>query len=385
MLAIIVLGHKNAFKGGTIIKKSNSDTGKFVDIKVLPQVPLIEKDRFSQYLNFDLTIRNTSKHILDLSEMEISVIDAKGNLILRKSLNSNGQAPSIKLVGNTIIKPGEIIDIFNPFYNFLSGIPLSYLKYDFRFNYADTQPEWNNNKERLPIDFDTSITIMIRPKFYIDKTTLFLPLKGRVIVWDGHDFYAHHRRFPIGLPKQIAKGITANSNRYAYDFMNIDKNGRMYKGSPFKKENWYAFGKPEYAPGSGRIVEAQNDVPDNEFYGKTIKEPDIPDAMDPLGMGNHIIIDHGNGEYSVLLHMEKGSVRFKAGDKVEAGQQIGNVGFSGDAIYPHVHYTLINGPKELVSEGLPSYFHNYRQYSGMQVKRIAMGRVDSGYIIESEN
>ncbi|PTL82866.1 hypothetical protein DAT35_18020 [Vitiosangium sp. GDMCC 1.1324] len=36
--------------------------------------------------------------------------------------------------------------------------------------------------------------------------------------------------------------------------------------------------------------------------------------------GNVVVIDHGGGEYSLLAHMQQGSVTVKAGDKVRAGQ-----------------------------------------------------------------
>ena len=76
---------------------------------------------------------------------------------------------------------------------------------------------------------------------------------------------------------------------------------------------------------------------------------------DPLGLGNHIVIDHGNGEFSALLHMEKGSIKVKVGQMVTKDQEIGTVGFSGDAVYPHLHYMVMNGKKIMTAgKGLPS-------------------------------
>ena len=357
---------------------------KIISVYFFPAIPLIEKDQYGQYLNFDLVIKNTSGHILDLSAIEITVIDKAGKIVLRKSLNQNGQAPSIALLGNTILKPGDIKSIFNPFYNFSPDIPIGVLKYEFFFNYSDTQKQIERNRDRLLMDFDQSFITLIKPKLYRPKTLLNLPLKGKVIVWDGHDFYAHHRRYPLGLPKQIAKGVTANSNRYAYDFITIADDGSVFKNTPFKKENWYSFGKPVYAPGTGRIVDVQNNVLDNFFTGKDVRSPNIPASLDPSGMGNHVIIDHGNGEFSIVLHMEKGSVKFKIGERVVAGQQIGNVGFSGDAIFPHVHYTVMNGAREGINEGVPSYFNAYKLYRGSKVINVKKGRIDSGDIVDSE-
>jgi Peptidase family M23 len=359
----------------------NIGTSNVVSISILPANPLLEKDQYGQYLNFDIIIKNTDNRILVLSAIEVSVMDPNTKLVLKKSINSNGQSPGIETVGNTVIKPGETIDIFNPFYSFAPDVNIAYMKYEFFFNYSDNGL---TNKHRLPTDFDVSMEKMITPEVYHAKTNFSLPLKGRLIVWDGHDFYSHHRRFPLGSPELLAKGITANSNRYAYDLASIDEKGNMYQNDPFKKVNWYVFGKPVYAPAGGRIIEMQNDIPDNEFSGKTVQSPNTPANIDPLGMGNHVIIDHGNGEFSVMLHMEKGTIKVKTGEIIKEGQQIGNIGFSGDAIFPHLHYTVMNGSKESISEGVPSYFGDYKLFRGNSFILIKKGRIDSGDIIESE-
>lgn len=66
-----------------------------------------------------------------------------------------------------------------------------------------------------------------------------------------------------------------------------------------------------------------------------------------------MILDHGDGEFSVSPHMEAGCVRVNPGHHVRRGEIIGRVGLSGDAIFPHVHYGLISGTETATSEGLP--------------------------------
>jgi hypothetical protein len=354
-----------------------------VSVSVYPLNPIIETDKHKQYLNFDIVLKNNTLHTLQLVMMQISVIDDKGELVARKYLNQNGRLPSIAQIGNTILSPGESIDIFNPFYDFDREINVSNIKYEFYFDSTDSELSRDRNSARLPMDYDLAELMKIKTRVYIPKTQLYLPVKGRTIIWDGHDFYSHHRRFPIGLSKNSGKKILANSNRYAYDFVTINNKGEMFKNNPFEKENWFVFGKVVYAPGSGIVIETQNDVPDNSFENKSIKYPDIPTEMDSLGMGNHVIINHGNGEYSVILHMEKGSLQVKTGDRVVAGQKIGRVGFSGDAIFPHVHYTVMNGPNEQLYEGVPSNFRNYKLFTGNYFILVKKGRIDTGFIVES--
>ena len=54
--------------------------------------------------------------------------------------------------------------------------------------------------------------------------------------------------------------------------------------------------------------------------------------------GNLLMIDHGMGLSSAFLHSEKLLVR--EGDKVAQGQPIGQIGMSGRATGPHLHWSL---------------------------------------------
>jgi murein DD-endopeptidase MepM/ murein hydrolase activator NlpD len=74
--------------------------------------------------------------------------------------------------------------------------------------------------------------------------------------------------------------------------------------------------------------------------------------------GNCVIIDHGNSEYSVMMHMQPGSVTVKLGDRVATGQAIGRLGNSGDAFGPHLHYQLQSGPRLFQYQSLPFRFQN---------------------------
>jgi len=54
--------------------------------------------------------------------------------------------------------------------------------------------------------------------------------------------------------------------------------------------------------------------------------------------GSLIIIDHGHGLNSAFLHASRIVVR--EGDAVQQGQQLGNVGATGRATGPHLHWSL---------------------------------------------
>ena len=54
--------------------------------------------------------------------------------------------------------------------------------------------------------------------------------------------------------------------------------------------------------------------------------------------GQLLIIDHGNGLNSAFLHASRLAVR--EGDRVRQGQEIGNIGATGRATGPHLHWSV---------------------------------------------
>jgi hypothetical protein len=56
--------------------------------------------------------------------------------------------------------------------------------------------------------------------------------------------------------------------------------------------------------------------------------------------GNGVVIDHGGGWETQYCHMRRSSLKVGDGQKVAAGTQLGLVGFSGSAQFPHVHLSV---------------------------------------------
>jgi len=333
-----------------------------------PQKILIERDPAGQYLNFDFVVENLKNQPVQIRSIEASVYDTKNKLSFRRAVDSGGFSPAIETIPNREIAAKETALVFNPLYRFEPYLELVRIRFEFTFTTK------NDKKE-------SKVEVVVTPTYYETKTKLTLPVKRRVQVESDHDFYAHHRRLNYFHPLARQVGFKANFMRYGYDFFVVDAEGNQKTGSGDRYEDYLGFGVPLYAPAAGRVVALANDFPE-DLFGRNLTVKSL--TSEPLLFyGNYLLIDHLNGEYSLLVHLKQGSVKPKVGDMVKQGQQIAQIGCSGSAERPHLHYELQSGGGFDV-EGLPSYFDNFRRILGSRAMDVKRGRVDSGDIVESK-
>ena len=60
--------------------------------------------------------------------------------------------------------------------------------------------------------------------------------------------------------------------------------------------------------------------------------------------GNHILIAHANGLYTLYAHGQAGSICVSQGQTVKKGQQIMRVGSTGNSTGPHLHFEVRTSP-----------------------------------------
>lgn len=89
------------------------------------------------------------------------------------------------------------------------------------------------------------------------------------------------------------------------------------------------------------------------------------------------MIDHGQGEHSLIAHLAQGSLAVRVGEQVTAGQRVGTCGNSGRSTLPHLHYHLQTGSAFGEGVGLPAQFNNC-VVSG---KPVARGEPQRGELI----
>ncbi len=172
---------------------------------------------------------------------------------------------------------------------------------------------------------------------YRTITDLRLPFEGTwTVLWGGRTTWDNYHADCV-------------DQRFASDFM-VFENGFIHSGDGSRNEDYHCFGRPVCAPGDGVVVSSVNDVPDNA--------PGSEDNLD-APLGNHVIIDHGNGEYSFLCHFQQGTVTAAPGERVAAGRVLGLCGNSGASDLPHLHFHVQNTPEPFMGEGLPAQFTSY--------------------------
>ncbi|MFI8218669.1 M23 family metallopeptidase [Streptomyces sp. NPDC085932] len=70
-------------------------------------------------------------------------------------------------------------------------------------------------------------------------------------------------------------------------------------------------------------------------------------------LGNHVVLDLGDGTYAAYAHLRRGSLTVREGDRVRAGQPIARCGNSGNSTEPHLHFQLMDAPDPDAARGIP--------------------------------
>lgn len=166
-----------------------------------------------------------------------------------------------------------------------------------------------------------------------------LPFVGRWTVVNG------------GVTEKISHSWEIPTQRYAYDFLILDQNGKSCCGDETKPSSFYCYGKDILAPADGTIAEVGKGNPDSRITKKRIVSCDSHDIR-----GNYILIEHANQEYSLLAHLKPDSILVSVGQKVKCGEKIAQCGNSGNTTEPHLHFHIQQGKSFYTSPGLPIVF-----------------------------
>lgn len=175
------------------------------------------------------------------------------------------------------------------------------------------------------------------------------PLRGESwLAGDGCCDSVRHVRATLPLD-----GRLATSQRFAIDWEKLDPERRVFRGDAKNPESYFCYGQEVLAVANAEVVAAVDGLP-NQVPGKLPATIDLAQAD-----GNHVILRLAGDHYALYAHLKPGSVRVKAGDKVQTGQVLGHVGNSGNTSEPHLHFHLMDGPSALEANGLPYVLHSF--------------------------
>lgn len=232
-----------------------------------------------------------------------------------------------------------------------------------RIDFAFTLHDSENREQRL----EHSVPIVRHSQ----QVRLQLPFSGVWAVNKGNDLSTGHRR--TGL-----NGLTT----YAWDFLKVGENGFPYRTSGETPEDYHAYGEPVLAAAAGTVVHVRNDIPD--FGVGEVPPLELLEQDGDVHAGNLVVLDHGNGEFTLTCHMKPGTIPVAIGDHVEAGQFIGETGNSGNSQIPHIHFNLMTGGDWLQARGLPALFYDFEQIrTGGPPLAVAAGNPISGWLVRA--
>jgi hypothetical protein len=180
------------------------------------------------------------------------------------------------------------------------------------------------------------------------------PLRGRDFLDLNGCCDGIHRRalLQFGTDLRLAQ-------RFAIDFAQVDlaaartDSDPFTHGDPTRNESYLIFGAPIHAVAAGEIVDVRDGVAEND-----LTQP-LPPADVQSAPGNYVVERLGPGRFALYAHLQAGSVRVHAGDRVASGQVLGLVGNTGNSTMPHLHFHLMDGPSPLDANGLPYAFASF--------------------------
>lgn len=188
------------------------------------------------------------------------------------------------------------------------------------------------------------------------KTRFRFPLKsGTWLVYAGASFHTTHR---WAVPEE-----------FALDIVQLGPNQRSYRTDGAAHADFFAYGAEVVAAADGTVVQV---IAGGKEHPPLLRRPgeSIDDYYARIGaqqsenlkggpsgvIGDGVVIDHGNGEYSLYAHLKPGSITVRAGQEVKSGAAIGRLGSSGNSTEAHLHFQVCDKPAALDSAGIVPTF-----------------------------
>ena len=119
----------------------------------------------------------------------------------------------------------------------------------------------------------------------------------------------------------------ARGETFAIDWVRF-VDGAPATGDGSKVSDYYGYGQTIYSATDGEIVHVRNDMADAPINESGGGNRTVTNSSD-YG-GNGVVVKIADGQYALYGHMIAGSVIPEVGDDVEAGDELGKLGSTGN-------------------------------------------------------
>ncbi|MET1016119.1 MAG: M23 family metallopeptidase [Leifsonia flava] len=182
-------------------------------------------------------------------------------------------------------------------------------------------------------------------------------------------------------------GVDVLGQTYAYDFVKVDERpgGHVSPAGGLRgnlvgvrARDCYAWGASIHAPCDGVVVRASDGMTEREWIHPVREVTRMtwngltftPAKLGAI-MGNHVLLKLDPGAFTAgatdaardvfagFAHLQPGSVRVAAGQRVRAGELLGRVGHTGNSTSPHLHFQVMDSADLLQAHGIACAFSAY--------------------------
>ncbi|EFQ82132.1 peptidase, M23 family [Aeromicrobium marinum DSM 15272] len=117
-----------------------------------------------------------------------------------------------------------------------------------------------------------------------------------------------------------------------------------------RPEEYPCFGEPVRAMAAGTVVRVRDRRRDHrarntwQSLAFMLTFEGLLREMGGSGrvLGNHVVVDHGDGTFAAYAHLRRGSAAVAEGAQVATGDVLGRIGNTGNTSMPHLHVQLMD-------------------------------------------
>lgn len=311
------------------------------------------------HLAYELMVNNPSRLFVTLDKVE--ALDPAGNVVATITGEALAKMITRYEGANNLLGPGQSAIVYMDV-NFAAGetLPQSVL--------ARVSLSRQNAKDGKPAAFPAGGPIGATANFTgapvkvgAAARRIAAPLRGKGwLAANGCcDAITSHRGAIIAV-----NGKQNAPERFAIDWVQINKDRKMYTGTGKKLTDFAFYGVPVYSVADGTVV--------NTYDGGDEQIPLEPaKGLVPASIGgNMMVVDIGGGAYAFYAHFQRGSLKAKLGDKVTKGQVLGLLGNTGNTDAPHLHFHVMDGTVPLNANGLPFVIDRFSSEGVMPADQI---------------